>query len=418
MSWKRTSALFFLLGSVVSVPAQTGNPVPQLGAFDSRMAALIAKWQVPGAALAIAKDGRLVFAHGYGLANQETGEAVQPDSLFRIASISKPFTATGVMKLVEAGKLDLDAKVSAILRDFMPPKGQWVDERMRDITVRDLLRHTGGWDDHARDEAALLLMPLAAADYFGVPSPPTSRQFLRYAYSAIPLDNPPGSRFAYSNLGYLLLGRIIEEVSGARYVDYMQREVLTPAGIRRMAISGSSPEAPAPGEVHYYDFPGADLMQSIFANGPQSVPAPYNMDQGMMDAFGGWAASAVDLVRFSETFDGRRGAALLKAETIQAMMAHERTFWPKDDQWYGLGWFVQPTNGGIVWFHGGDHAGDDSLLVHWPNGISLAVVFNSRPKNLADFTNEVTASLTTALAQVQSWPPDDLFPLYDPPATP
>ena len=415
MNLKQTSALLLLLGTSASLPAQTGNPVPQLSTFDAGMATLTAKWQIPGAALAIAKDGRLVFAHGYGLANKETGEPVQPDSLFRIASISKPFTATGVMKLVEAGKLDLDAKVYSILRDLMPPKGQLVDDRLRDITVRDLLRHTGGWDDHARDESTLLLFPLDAADYFGMPSPPTSRMFVRYAYSNIALDNPPATRYAYSNFGYTLLGRVIEEISGVRYVDYIQREVLTPAGISRMAISGNSPDTASPGEVRYYDYAGADLMPSIFPGDPRFVPAPYNMDLRMIDSFGGWAASAIDLVRFSETLDGRRGTALLKAQTIQTVMAHDWSVWPGADLWYGLGWFVQPTAGGIVWFHGGDQPGDDSLLVHWPNGISIAVVFNSRPKLQTDFTNDVIVSLNAALAQVQSWPSNDLFPQYDPP---
>jgi len=402
-----------MLAAATSLPAQTGTPVPQLDTFDRRLPALIAKWQIPGAALAIAKDGRLVLAHGYGLANQDTGRLVQPDSLFRIASISKPFTATGVMKLVEAGKLDLDAKVYPILRDLMPPKGQLADERLRDITVRDLLHHTGGWDDHAMDDATLLQIPLAVAEYFGMPSPPSPRLLIRYMYSNFPLANAPGTKYAYSNFGYTLLGRVIEEISGMRYREYIQQEVLTPAGIRRMAISGDSPEMANSGEVSYYDYPGADLVPSIFPDGPRLVPAPYDMDLPMMDAFGGWAASAIDLVRFSETLDGRRGTALLKPETIQAMMAHDWSLWPSSDLWQGLGWMVQPVAGGVVWFHNGGHPGDLSLLVHWPNGISVAVVFNCRPKLDNDFMSEMIASINAGLGEVRTWPTIDLFPQYD-----
>jgi N-acyl-D-amino-acid deacylase len=301
------------------------------------------------------------------------------------------------------------------LRDLMPPKGQLADDRMRDITVGDLLHHTAGWGDHAIDDSRLLLLPAAVADYFGMPAPPSSRMLVRYVYSNMTLDTAPGTRYAYSNFGYTLLGRVIEEISGMRYAEYIQRELLGPSGIWRMAISGNSPQTAKPGEVRYYDYPGAELAPSIFPDGPPFLAAPYDMDLQMMDAFGGWAASVVDLVRFSETFDGRRGTALLKPETIQTVMAHDWTLWPDANLWMGLGWVVQPAAGGVVWFHDGGHPGDRSLLVHWPNGISVAVAFNSRPQS-ADFLGDVIAAINAGLAQVRSWPAHDLFPQYDPPA--
>jgi CubicO group peptidase (beta-lactamase class C family) len=409
---RRFAPVLMTLGTLF---AQTGIPVPQLQTFDDRIPALMAAWNVPGAALAIAKDGKLVFAHGYGLANVETGDAVQPDSLFRIASISKPFTAAGVMKLVEAGKLDLDAKVYTILRDLMPPRGQLVDERLRDITVRDLLRHTGGWDDHAKDEAMIAAIPFAAADYFGMPPPPSSRMMIRYVYSNIQLDNTPGTSYAYSNFGYMLLGRIVEEVSGMRYQDYIAQEILTPAGIGRMTISGYLPETARPGEVRYYDYPGAPLVPSMFPDGPGMVPAPYFNDSRMEDSFGGWAASAIDLVRFSEAFDGRRGVALLKPETIQAMLARQAAFWPAN-LWYGFGLVVEPGAAGPTWWHDGQLRGTRSILIHWPNGISVALVFNGCPQQWDNTLNEMIAAINGGLARVRSWPEHDLFPQYDPPA--
>jgi len=409
----RTIALLIAAAGIAA--AQTGASVPEMAVFDSQLSGLIAKWKVPGASLAIAKDGRLVFAHGYGLANVEAGQPVQPDSLFRIASVSKPFTAVGIMKLVEAGKLDLDARIYPILRDLMPPQGQLADERLRSITVRDLLHHGGGWDDHAWDPIRYLMVPVAAADYFGMPSPPSPRMLIRYVYSNIPLDFAPGTKFAYSNFGYTLLGRVIEEISGLRYEAYIQQEVLAPSGIRRMVMSSDSPEAPMPGEVRYYDYPGAPLAPSIFPEGPRFIPAPYDTDHRMMDAFGGWAASAIDLVRFGEVFAGRRGAALLKPETVQSMIERPAALWPAgSSSWAGLGWMVQPAAGaGVFLWHNGEQQGTRALLVLWPNGISVAVLFNSCPERSDDFLNEVSASLNNAIAGLQRWPAADLFPQYE-----
>ena len=122
-------------------------------------------------------------------------------------------------------------------------------------------------------------------------------------------DLEPGTKYAYSNFGYTLLGRVIEEISGIRYEEFIRREILNPAGIQRMAISGNSPGTALPGEVRYYDYPDAPLAPTIFAEGPNMLPAPYDMENRMMDAFGGWAASAIDLVRFSEAFDGTMSRA-------------------------------------------------------------------------------------------------------------
>ena len=115
-------------------------------AFDRLVADLMHRYNLPGGALAIVKDGRLVFARGYGLADIQNQEPVRPDSLFRIASLSKQVTAVAVLKLVEEGKLDLDERVFEILSDFTEPEGASRDPRIAEITVRHLLHHAGGWD--------------------------------------------------------------------------------------------------------------------------------------------------------------------------------------------------------------------------------------------------------------------------------
>src|SRR5262245_36123915 len=114
-----------------------------LKSFDEPMEAQL-KLKTPGGALAVAKDGRLVYAKGFGLGDVVNKAPVEPTSLFRIASLTKPITAVAVLRLAQEGKLDLDAKAFALL-DLKAPDGATVDPRLAEITVRQLLQHTGGW---------------------------------------------------------------------------------------------------------------------------------------------------------------------------------------------------------------------------------------------------------------------------------
>ncbi|HEX5128014.1 MAG TPA: serine hydrolase domain-containing protein [Rhodocyclaceae bacterium] len=142
--------LFFFLGCAFSIDSAfaqiTGRALPGLESFDQTMSALLEKWNVPGASLAVAKNGRLVLAHAYGMADRDAGRLVQAGDPFRIGSISKTITAVAVLKLVEDGRLSLDDKVLPLLGDLAPPAKDIADPRVRDITVRELLQHTGGFD--------------------------------------------------------------------------------------------------------------------------------------------------------------------------------------------------------------------------------------------------------------------------------
>src|SRR4051812_21719260 len=138
-----------LLALALVVPlcrAQTGTPVPALSALDGVMQQALSRYSVKGGALAVVKDGHLIFARGYGLADAESQSPVQPDSLFRWCSISKTITAAAIMRLAQENKLDLDSPVFSILDQFAPYNGTWGDSRLRSITVRQVLHHTGGWD--------------------------------------------------------------------------------------------------------------------------------------------------------------------------------------------------------------------------------------------------------------------------------
>jgi N-acyl-D-amino-acid deacylase len=229
--------------------------------FDHEIEAFMRARKVPGAALAVVKDRRLVYARGYGLADLEERELVWPTSRLRIASISKPITAVAVLKLVEKEKLNLDTHVWELL-DLVTlvPGGRKADERWKRITIRQLLQHTGGWDrDQSFDP---MFRARVIAKELGTASPPGPRDIIRYMLGQ-PLDFDPGARYTYSNFGYCVLGRVIEKITGLSYERFVQQAVLAPIGVTRMQLGRSLPDKRAGSEVRYYT-PDDEMAESVF----------------------------------------------------------------------------------------------------------------------------------------------------------
>jgi CubicO group peptidase (beta-lactamase class C family) len=172
------------------------------------MTGLMEKWNLPGGQVAVARNGRLVLSRGYGYGDVERKEPVQPDSLFRIGSVSKTFTTVAILKLLESGQIHLKDKAFRRLSDLKPPKGGVVDPRMYEITIQQLLQHEGGWESH---DALELPWSRMAAATLGRADPPECATIIRYALS-IPLDFTPGTKSNYSNFGFCVLGRVIEAI--------------------------------------------------------------------------------------------------------------------------------------------------------------------------------------------------------------
>lgn len=346
---------------------------------------LMKRYQVPGGSLAIAMEGKPVYARGFGMAGKEKGEAVRPDSLFRIASVSKPITAAAILKLVESGKLSLDDR----LFDRLPKYRDAVaDPRAFTITIRDLLQHAGGWDSEISDDP--LFVDWETLTSLGGSFPPSHEEVIRFTL-AQPLDFTPGTRYAYSNFGYMLLGRVVEAATGMPYRSWVVRNLwqFTPAG--SLAADRAS------GEVKYADRPEAPPVLSIFSSKPEPVPAPYGgFSLALQDASGGWLASAPDLVRFlTKLTDG----TVLRAETA-ALLITRPAFEPADASvWYGLGFQVIAAEGGIhVLAHDGAFAGANALVVHLPGVFTYAALFNSRPERDEEFRAELTRIVLEAVA--------------------
>lgn len=379
----------------------TGQAVPGMASFDALIPALMKRWNVPGAAVAVVRDGRLVFARGYGYADVTEKEKVQPDALFRIASISKPITAAAILKLVEEGRLALDDAAFPLRPDLTPPPGATVDPRLNSITIRQLLHHAGGWDRNVSFDP--MFRSTTAAQIVGVPAPASAETVVRYMMGQ-PLDFEPGSRYAYSNFGYAVLGRVIEGITGESYETFVKREILAPAGVTRMRLGRTLLADRAPGEVRYYD---TNYAESVFPGGG-TVPMAYGgFYLEAMDSHGGWIASTVDLLRFVTAVDGLPTRPdVLSAMSVQQMVAPPPPPLFMDSPWYyAMGWQVRPVEGN--WWHTGSLPGTTTLLVRTGSGLAWAILMNSRSSG--PMVDDVDQTMWQAVQQVGSWPSHDLF---------
>ncbi len=394
-------------GSTRRLPA-TGNPNPDLRPFDRMMAEFVARHRIPGAAFALSRGGRLIYQRGYGFADVEKREPVAPDALFRIASISKPLTAVAVLQLAERGWLKLGDPVldHVSLRPHLEP-GEAMDPRWKAITIRQLLQHSGGWDREQSFDP--IGRPEAIAKSLGISLPVRPADLVRYMLGR-KLDFDPGERFAYSNFGYVLLGRVIESVSGQPYETFVKRSVLAPLGITRMRLGRGRRELRQEGEVHYYD--PKNRMGRAVSSPPfgEEVPLRYGGENfEAFEAHGGWIASAPDLVRFAAAFDDPETSPLLDEAGVRTMWARPELTRGNPDApaFYGCGWQVRPigSEGKVNAWHTGRINGTSTLLVRRWDGLDWAVLFNTHvtpdgqvPAGLID------PLVHRAAAEVERWP--------------
>ncbi|MBP8261960.1 MAG: beta-lactamase family protein [Verrucomicrobia bacterium] len=361
---------------------------PELVALDDTMRAFMVKRKISAGALAVTYQGRLMLAKGYGWAGKEE-PLVGPESLFRIASLSKPITAVAVLHLVEAGKLRLDEKVVEVL-DLAPVKGKTMDQRLPKVTILHLLQHLGGWDRAKSYDPMFRDRRFAAA--LRVPLPIGTADIIA-CMNGEPLQSEPGTTYAYSNYGYCLLGRVIEKRSGMTYEEYVRQEILAPLAIRNMRIGKSRLAERFPGEVQY------------------EGERPYGgFRVENLDAHGGWLASAVDLARFVAALDDPNHHPALSAASIERMFALPENLAGKDyqlgDSYYACGWQVRDYgNGQRNTWHTGSLPGTYTFLARWRSGIGCVVLFNQRGKDFA----AIDSVMGQATHRIQQWPAGDLF---------
>ena len=386
--------LSILISFVLAATALASEPPGKHQSLDAKLQALINKWNIPGGSVAIERDGRPMYSKGIGMSDPATREPVRARALFRIASVSKPITATAVLMLLEEGRIRLDDRVL----DWLPQYRSFVtDVRAHTITIRHLLQHAGGWDSVASGDP--MYPSWEQLQSAGASIPPQQDEIIRYWLSQ-PLDFAPGTRYAYSNFGYVLLGRIIEAVTHSGYENWTGEHVLARAGIERPSQGGSLLNQRARGEVTYTDYPGAAPQFSVFSGQPQPVPAPYgSFSLSLQDSAGGWLASAPDLARFVSKLAAGK---ILRPETLTLMTARP-SFVPADaSSWYGLGFLVLPGPVGFALTHDGAFAGSQALVFHVPGVFTAAALFNSKPRDYARFLGEVLQLLADSAPSMKS----------------
>ena len=382
---------------------------PPFENYDRSMAMFMEKHRLPGASIAVTNGGKVVFAKGYGYADVAVNEKVHRDSLFRIASISKPITAVAVLQLHERGKLDLDDSAFMLLdMNEVFDDAEEIEKRLRDITIRHLLQHRGGWDRNASFDA--MFRSVTFAEKTGA-DPPADQQAVIHAMLTQPLDFVPGERYAYSNFGYCLLGRVIEKLTGQSYESYVKQNVLDPIGATQMRLGATRLEGRAENEVRYYH-PGTG--KSVFQSDlKQMVPHPYGAwNLEAMDSHGGWLASATDLAKFAAAFDNPANCPILSEKSINLMHqrppgtaghTHEGIEKPV---YYSFGWSNRVVSDGkLNHWHTGSLPGTASILIRRHDGKNFVALMNSRVSPVSEHLGRDMDRLLHQMAnQVEAWP--------------
>ncbi len=355
-----------------------------------------------GLSVAIVKDEKLIFAKGYGYADAEAKISASPEQLFRIASASKLITAVAIMKLVESGKITLDSKVFGKYGILNNKKYLHIkDNRLENITVRNLLNHSGGWTQRYGDIAFL---PKIVSELTGDPRPLKIDSYLKFVISRR-LHFTPGTASVYSNLGYMILGEVIATVTKTSYEKFVKENVLKPAHIFDMQLGGSFENEKQLDEVKYYQPEDAKPVEAYDGSG-RMVPKVYgSTNMSLLGSAGGWIASPIDLMKLLVVIDGEdQTKDILSKQSIAEMTrVDENGLDP-------LGW--RSTNENGEWWRTGTLPGSSALVKREPNGISWVLLTNTSNYKGPHLAIEMDRIMSNTLKKIKKWPDYDLFKFF------
>lgn len=351
--------LVFLLACHPVLADDTGpaDPAEIEAFFDAAVPAGLAKYNIPGAVVSVVKDGELVFSKGYGYSDIANNTEPDPETtLFHIGSITKLFTWTCVMQLVEDGRIDLDEDVNTYLTDFSIPD-TWPGQP---VTMRHLMTHSAGFEE---EEV-----------HFAVASADELYSFRTYCAENIPARvYPPGTVTSYSNYGTTLAGVAIEDVTGTPYEQYLDEHIFSPLGMEHTTIPYWLPsEAGLDTSSGYHYEGGANVAvpDTVFVIGPA----------------GTIASTADDMAKFlSVHLEGGawQGAAILSPDTAALMHAPAFSNDPRVSAMC-LGFYEMRLNGERIIGHGGDTDTFHSYLILLPErNTGFFVSYNSPGGNQA-----------------------------------
>lgn len=383
------AALLYLLPSALAgaVPV-AGIAVPELTLLDTTMTNFMTANSIGAGQLSLMRNGVIIYHRSFGWKNQAKTNALPLDTVFRIASVSKPITAAAIRKLVSDGYFTVNTKVFSLgvagagLLDHVPFGTP--DSRLKNVTVDHLLKHTGGWDRDIFGD--VVFMPKTIASAMGTTSPPGRDNTVRWVMGK-PLQHDPGTTYAYSNFGYLLLGLIIEKVSGQSYRDYVYQNILEPEGVplndflmgRTFAVD-QDPREP------YYESPwtATNVYYPAFSS-TQTVTWPYGgFDLENFVGFGGTVTNGITFLRYLNKYT-------VAGDDIG------KPRWAPGNWW---------------WWHSGSLDGTNTAAVERGDGFNYAILFDKRPDTDPDFASQMVTSMQSILDnnQITTWPGKGVLP--------
>lgn len=369
-------------------------------AIDIQIENFLERNSIRGASLAIVKDERLVYCKSYGYSDYDKKLETSSKNIFRIASVSKLITAVAIMKLVDEGKIRLSDKVfgeKGIINDpkFLDIK----DPRLKEISILNLLDHSGGWTLSYGDP---MFNPTLIAEKVGDPLPATSETYLKFATTRN-LHFNPGSNYSYSNMGYMFLGLVIEKITGLKYENYVEKFILYPNGIYDMHIGKNLFEEKFPNEVRYHEQFGSQKIKSFDGDSAMVAKVYGGNDITLLGSAGGWVASAVELAKLMVVIDGfDQVPDFLSKESIYSMAGgFEKT----------LGWRDIDENGS--WYRTGSFAGTAAMLSRRNDGLQWVLLCNTSSWEGAVFSKSINRLMTKVIEDVPSWPDINLFYYYN-----
>lgn len=338
----------------------------ELEGLDKKVKAYMKRWEMKGASLVITRNDSLLYAKGFGWADQELGIEMQPSHIMRMASVSKLITAVGIMVLQDRDSLSIKDTVfgpTGILNDSLFT-AVIKDRNYKKITVEHLLRHQGGF---YRDP---LFSSRDVKHQLQLDNPPVKEDFYRLVLGRR-LKFMPGTSQDYSNFGYLLLSEIIEKVSGMPYEEFIRTEVLAPAGCYDMHIGGNYYDDKRENEVRYYTHNGDGKFIEDYTDNGVMVERCYGGNNiPLLSGAGAWCASPAEIARLVAAIDGRPEVQdIISYEAFQQMTEYF------DKATYSLGWNdTAPEKG---WSRTGTLSGTCALVRQYPDGECWIMITNT-----------------------------------------
>jgi len=335
--------IVFLAGwTLSSLCSSTAQNPAATSAVTEYVKGEMQRQHIPGLSLLVVKAGKIVRAEGFGLANVELQVPVKPETVFQSGSVGKQFTATAVMMLVEEGKVSLD---DPLTKYFADAPTTW-----KDATVRELLSHTAGFGDYPKD--------------FNFRKDWTEDEELKLI-EGIPLAYPPGTKWEYSNLGYVTLGILIHRVTGEFYGDFLQQRIFQPLGMTSTRIISEADIVP-------HRASGYRLVKGELKNQEWVSPIVNTTADGSL------YFSILDLAKWDAALYTEK---LLKRSSLDLMWTPAKLKNGKPNKGnYGFGWFIEQRSGHRCIHHDGAWQGFETAVDRYVDDQLTVVVLT----NLAD----------------------------------